>query len=91
MVDREHKIYKNCEGEKMASITRSISIDERVYNECKEILKEELNMTMSKYLEIQLRALIRSRTQTQKDVYEGVVADLLGDMMKPKASKKKKK
>jgi hypothetical protein len=75
----------------MASIIRSISIDENVYNEARKILKEELNMTMSKYLEIQLRALVRSKTQTQKDLYEGVVSDLLSDMMKPKVAKKKKK
>jgi len=52
----------------MASIIRSISIDENVYNEARKILKEEINMTMSKYLEIKLRALVRSKTQTQKDL-----------------------
>lgn len=68
---------------------RSLSIDDDVYEEAKKILKEELNMTMSKYIEIQLRALVGSKTKTQKDLYEGVVAELFEGMMKPKPKKKK--
>lgn len=67
---------------------RSISIDDEVYEEGRKVLKEELNMTMSKYIEIQLRALIRSKTQTQKDVYEGIVADLLNGIGKTRKKKK---
>lgn len=67
----------------------NLSMDEKVYREAKAILKEELNMTASKYVEIQFRALIRSKTQTAKDLYEGVVADLFEDMKKPKPRKKK--
>lgn len=70
----------------------TMSIDEKVTKAAKAILKEELNMTISKYVEIQLRALIRSKTQPAKDLYEGVVADLFEDMMKSskKVVKKKK-
>ncbi len=69
---------------------RSISIDDNVYEQARKILKEELNMTMSKYIEIQLRTLVSSQSQTVKEVYGGLVTELVGDMLKSKGKDKKK-
>lgn len=64
---------------------RTISVDSKVWEQAREIIKGELNLTMSKYIEIQLRSLVRSTTQTQRELYENIALDLI------EASERKKR
>lgn len=66
----------------------NVSLDKDVWKEAKRILKEDLNMTMSKYIEIQLRSLIRSQTQTHRQLMESVAEDLFYAQQKRKKKKK---
>lgn len=73
----------------MGIVKTTIQMDEKVFNEARRIAKEELNMTMSKFIEVMFRQLIASRTRTQKDMMEDLVQDLFEEMNKPKGRKRK--
>lgn len=62
----------------------SISIHPKVWDEVQMLLREEFNMSMSKYIEMTLRQLLDSRTKTAKELYEGVAQTLFDEMAKPK-------
>lgn len=75
----------------MGTYRRNISVDEKTWHEARKILKEELNMTISKYVDIQLRALVRSQTHTARELYEGVTQDLFEDLEYSKRKRKRNK
>lgn len=56
---------------------RTISISDDVYLPAKKLIKEEMNIGVSKFIEIQLRSLLRSKSGSVKDVVEGVMLDFI--------------
>jgi hypothetical protein len=56
---------------------RNISIDNDVWLRSKTLIKEEMNLTMSKFIELQLRTLLRGRTGTFQDVVMGAAKDFI--------------
>lgn len=66
---------------------KTISVDFGVYDTAKQILKDDLNLTISKYIELQLRALIRSRGGSYAEFIQGT----LDDTMKIMSNEIKKK
>ena len=73
----------------MGIVKTTIQMDEKVWNEARSIAKEELNMTMSKFLEVMLRQLVNSRTKTMKQMMDETVEDLFDAAMTPKRRKRK--
>lgn len=65
----------------------NIGMDEDVWKGAETIIKTQLNMSMSKYIEIMLRQLMASQTQTQRQMYENL-ASLLFQEMSPKSVQK---
>lgn len=61
----------------MAWVRKTLSFDKEVFDRAKQIVSEELGMTMSKFLEIQLRSIARMRTESFKDMMEHTMFDLL--------------
>lgn len=60
----------------------SISIDPKVWDEVQELLRDEFNMSMSKYIELMLRQLRDSRTQSARQMFEGIAETLFSEMTK---------
>ena len=69
---------------------KTISVDFDVWDTAKGILKDDLNMTISKYIELQLRALIRSKSGSYAEFMQGTLDDTLR-IMSDEVSKPKKK
>jgi hypothetical protein len=53
----------------------TVSADRAVWDTAKKLIKEEWNMTMSKWIEIQLRALLNSRKYPINDVIQNAMLD----------------
>lgn len=58
----------------------SVSIDPKVWDPVQDLLKEEFNMSVSKYIELMLRQLLASQTQTQRQMMEGIAETLFSHM-----------
>jgi hypothetical protein len=56
---------------------RNMSIDDDVWSKAREIVKEETGMTMSKFIEIYLRGLVRAKKGGLRDVVESGIRDLI--------------
>ena len=69
---------------------KTISVDFDVWDTAKGILKDDLNMTISKYIELQLRSLIRSKSGSYAEFMQGTLDDTLR-IMTEEVSKPKKK
>lgn len=61
----------------MAYVRKTIGLEETVYDEASHLLKEELGMSVSKFIEITLRQLVRSRTASMAETFGAIVEDLL--------------
>ncbi len=61
----------------MAYVRKTIGLEETVYDEASHLLKEELGMSVSKFIEITLRQLVRSRTASMAETFGATVEDLL--------------
>lgn len=59
----------------------NISMDSDIWEGSRTIIKGQLNMSMSKYIEIMLRQVIASQTQTQRQMYENLATMLFQEMM----------
>lgn len=73
----------------MAYVRKTIGLEETVYNEAARLLKEELGMSISKFIEITLRQLVRSRTTSMADTFGATVEDLLSSGKKPAKRKRR--
>jgi hypothetical protein len=56
---------------------RNMSIDDDVWLSAKTIVKEETGMTMSKFIEIYLRGIVRAKKGGLRDIVVGGVNDLI--------------
>ena len=72
----------------MGIIRTNVICDERIWNEARSIAKEELNLTMSKFIEVMLRQFVNSRVKSQKEMMEDMVEDLWSAAHKPKKKPK---
>lgn len=69
----------------------NIGMDDLVWKGAEAIIKGQLNMSMSKFIEITLRQLHASQTQTQKQMYENLAGLLFQEMSPKKVQKVHKK
>lgn len=69
---------------------RSLSVDVEVWEKAKKILKDDLNMAISKYIDLQLRALIRSKSGSYAEFMQGTLEDTMR-IMKGEVEGHKKK
>lgn len=60
----------------------SISIDPKVWDEVQALLRDEFNMSMSKYIELMLRQLRDSQTKSARLMFEGIAETLFSEMSK---------
>lgn len=72
----------------MGTIRTNVICDERIWSEARSIAKEELNMSMSKFIEVMLRQFVNSRVKSQKEMIEDMVEDLWSAAHKPKRKPK---
>jgi hypothetical protein len=71
-----YKNYVNIRrGKKMSFVRKTISVDEKVWDGAHKLISEELNMSMSKFIEIQLRTIVRSYKGTFAQTMNGVIHD----------------
>lgn len=75
----------------MARKHYNISMDSDIWEGSQLIIKGQLNMTMSKYIEIMLRQVIGSQTQTQRQMYENLAGLLFQEMLPKKTQNVDKK
>jgi antitoxin component of RelBE/YafQ-DinJ toxin-antitoxin module len=54
-----------------------VSIDPKVWEDARKLIAEELNMSMSKFVEMQLRAVVRSHTSPVAQVMQGIMQDFM--------------
>lgn len=59
----------------------NISMESDIWEGSQRIIKGQLNMSMSKYIEIMLRQVIASQTQTQRQMYENLAGLLATERM----------
>ena len=71
----------------MAYVRKTIGLEEEVYNGASKILKEELGMSVSKFIELTLRQLVRSKTHTQEQMMTMMAQELFDTGAKPKKVK----
>ena len=73
---------------------KTISVDQEIWDTAKGILRDDLGMAISKYIELQLRALIRSRSGSYADFMQGTLEDtfhiMSNEVNKAKPKKKPK-
>ena len=69
---------------------KTVSVDFGVWDTAKQILKDDLNMTISKYVEFQLRSLIRSKSGSYSEFIQGTLDDTMR-IMSNEVKKKKPK
>lgn len=55
----------------------SVTIDPKVWEESQKLISEQMNVSMSRFIEIQLRSLIRSHKGSFADVVEGAFRDFV--------------
>jgi antitoxin component of RelBE/YafQ-DinJ toxin-antitoxin module len=67
-----------------------IRIDGSLYEEAKKLLKEDINLSVSKFIEITLRQLVRSRTTPMADAFGNMVEDLLSSTAKKPVRRKRR-
>ena len=67
-----------------------IRIDGSLYEEAKKLLKEDINLSVSKFIEITLRQLVRSRTTPMADAFGNMVKDLLSSTAKKPVRRKRR-
>lgn len=60
----------------------TVTVDPEMLEETKQILKES-GVTLSGYINICLKALVRSQNRPMKEIWEGVVTDLIHEAVKP--------
>jgi hypothetical protein len=66
-------------------------MESEIWEQAQVIIKGQLNLSMSKYLEIMLRQLFASQTQTQRQMYEDLAGLLFREMQqKPRQNVRKK-
>jgi len=64
----------------MAKIARTLYIEEKIWHESRAIIREEMNMNISLFVEIQLRTLIKSQKGSfQQVIEEAMKGVILGD------------
>lgn len=54
-----------------------VSIDPNVWEDARKLVSEELNMSMSKFVEMQLRAVVRSHNAPVAQVMQGIMQDFM--------------
>ncbi len=54
---------------------KTVSVDLKVWETAKQILKDDLNLGISKYVELQLRSLIRSKSGSYAEFMQGTLDD----------------
>lgn len=74
----------------MGSSNRTLTLDDDVWREAKSIIKNEMNISMSRFVEIQLRSIVRARKGTVTEVVEGAVKDFVMADRSLSADEKKK-
>jgi antitoxin component of RelBE/YafQ-DinJ toxin-antitoxin module len=80
-VDNLDLLRENEGVKKMRDLTErkyrnvNLSLDSEATEKAKVILKEEMGMTLSKFIDIQLRSLVRARTGTVSDFMEGTLKE----------------
>lgn len=55
----------------------NISVDEQVWEDARALISEVMNLSMSKFIEIQLRTLVRSHKSPFADVVQGAMRDFI--------------
>jgi antitoxin component of RelBE/YafQ-DinJ toxin-antitoxin module len=60
----------------MAMRSKTLYIDEDIWNEAKELARTDLNMSLSGFIELILKQTIQSKTQSMKDMYQNMAEDL---------------
>lgn len=68
----------------------TISVDPTVWENAKQIIQNEAGMSMSKYIEISLRGLMRVESGTTKDFVQDTIMDFVSADKSLKRSEKKK-
>jgi hypothetical protein len=58
-------------------VPKTISVNREIWENSKEVIKEQTGMSMSKFIEIYLRGIIRAKRGGLRDVIEGATKDLI--------------
>lgn len=72
----------------MGTIRTNVICDRKIWDEARTIAREELNLNMSKFIEIMLRQFVNSRSKSQKEMMEDMIDDLWSAAHRPKRKPK---